>query len=81
MQQQSVVVMILLAFSGSLLVGSDFRMKSLPFYLSRRVDRRHYIVGKLMAISVIVSLLTTVPALIAVHRIRHVHPVDRLLDR
>ncbi|HEY1602048.1 MAG TPA: hypothetical protein VGG64_20765 [Pirellulales bacterium] len=64
MQQQSIVVMILLAFSGSLLVGADFRMKSLPFYLSRRVDRRHYIVGKLLAISVIVSLLTTVPALI-----------------
>jgi len=64
MQQQSVVVMILLAFSGSLLVGSDFRMKSLPFYLSRRVDRRHYIAGKLMAVSVIVSLLTTVPALL-----------------
>jgi hypothetical protein len=64
MQQQSVVVMILLAFSGSLLVGSDFRMKSLPFYLSRRVDRRHYIVGKLLAISVIISLLTTVPALL-----------------
>ena len=35
MQQQSVVVMILLAFSGSLLVGTDFRNKSLPFYLSR----------------------------------------------
>ena len=55
--------MILLAFSGSLLVGTDFRNKSLPFYLSRRVDRRHYIVGKLLAISVIVSLLTTIPAL------------------
>jgi len=64
MQQQSVVVMILLAFSGSLLVGADFRMKSLPFYLSRRVDRRHYIVGKLLAISVIISLLTTIPALL-----------------
>lgn len=64
MQQQSVVVMILLAFSGSLLVGSDFRMKSLPFYLSRRIDRRHYIVGKLLAVSAIVSLLTTVPALL-----------------
>lgn len=64
MQQQSVVVMILLAFSGSLLVGADFRMKSLPFYLSRRVDRRHYIVGKLLAISVIISLLTTLPALL-----------------
>ncbi|HEY4312673.1 MAG TPA: hypothetical protein VGN12_24700 [Pirellulales bacterium] len=64
MQQQSVVVMILLAFSGSLLVGTDFRNRSLPFYLSRRVDRRHYIVGKLLAISVIISLLTTLPALL-----------------
>ncbi|HEY4309376.1 MAG TPA: ABC transporter permease subunit [Pirellulales bacterium] len=64
MQQQSAVVMILLAFSGSLLVGSDFHMKSMPFYLSKRIDRRHYIIGKLLAISVIVSLLTTIPALL-----------------
>ncbi len=64
MSRQSIVVMILLAFSGSLLVGADFRMSSLPFYLSRRIDRRHYIVGKLLAVSVVVSLLTTVPALL-----------------
>lgn len=64
MQRQSVVVMMLLAFSGSVLVGNDFRTGALPFYLSRRIDRRHYIVGKLLAVSVIVSLLTTVPALV-----------------
>jgi ABC-2 type transport system permease protein len=64
MERQSLVVMILLAFSGSLLVGADFRHKSLPFYLSRRIDRRHYIVGKLLAVSTIVSLLTTLPALV-----------------
>lgn len=64
MQRQSIIVMILLAFSGSLLVGSDFRFNSLPFYLSRRIDRRHYIVGKILAVGVIVSLLTTVPALL-----------------
>jgi ABC-2 type transport system permease protein len=64
MQGQSVIVMILLAFSGSLLVGSDFRLKSLPFYLSRRIDRRHYIVGKLLAISCVVTILTTLPALL-----------------
>lgn len=64
MQRQSIVVMILLAFSGSLLVGSDFRMNSMPFYLSRRIDRRHYIVGKLLAVSAIISLMTTVPALV-----------------
>jgi ABC-2 type transport system permease protein len=64
MERQNVVVTMLLAFSGSLLVGSDFRSKSLPFYLSRRIDRRHYIVGKLLAISSLVALLTVVPALL-----------------
>lgn len=62
MQRQSVVVMILLAFSGSLLVGTDFRFNSLPFYLSRRIDRAHYIAGKLLAVATVVSLLTIVPA-------------------
>ncbi|HEX4150321.1 MAG TPA: hypothetical protein VHY20_15095, partial [Pirellulales bacterium] len=64
MERQSVVVMILLAFSGSLLVGSDFRQHSLPFYLSRSIDRRHYILGKLLAVSTLVTLLTNAPALV-----------------
>lgn len=64
MQRQSIVVMILLAFSGSLLVGSDFRLNSMPFYLSRRIDRRHYILGKLLAVSAIITLMTTIPALL-----------------
>jgi len=63
MAGQSVVVMMLLAFTGSLLVGGDFRQNVLPFYLSRRIDRRHYIVGKLAAVSTIVTLMTTIPAL------------------
>ncbi|HEY2894360.1 MAG TPA: hypothetical protein VGJ16_09110 [Pirellulales bacterium] len=63
-QGQSVIVMILLAFSGSLLVGSDFRMRTLPFYLARRIDKRHYIIGKLLAVSAIISILTVVPALL-----------------
>lgn len=64
MEQQSFVVMILLAFCGSLMVGSDFREGVLPFYLSRRLDRRHYIAGKLLAIAGLVWLLTVVPALL-----------------
>jgi ABC-type transport system involved in multi-copper enzyme maturation permease subunit len=64
MEGQSVVVMILLAFSGSLLVGSDFRQGALPFYLSRRIDRRHYIVGKLLAVSSVIAILTVLPALL-----------------
>ena len=64
MDRQSLVVMILLAFSGSMLVGADFRGGALPFYLSRRIDRRHYIVGKLLSIGAVVALLTGVPALL-----------------
>lgn len=63
MEQQSYVVMILLAFSGSLIVGTDFRLKSLPFYLSRRIYRRHYVAGKLLGTSAVISLLTVLPAL------------------
>jgi ABC-type transport system involved in multi-copper enzyme maturation permease subunit len=64
MEQQGLVVMLLLALSGSLIVGSDFTQQTLPFYLSRRIDRRHYIVGKLLACAVLVLIVTTLPALI-----------------
>ena len=63
-ERQSVVVTILLTFTGSLLVGSDFRNNALAFYLSRSIDRRHYILGKLLTVGVLVSLLTTLPALL-----------------
>ena len=63
MERQSVVVMILLAFSGSLLVGADFRQRVLPFYLSRRIGKRHYIAGKLLAVGSLVLILTVFPAL------------------
>jgi ABC-2 type transport system permease protein len=59
---QGVVVMILLAFSGSLLVGSDFNNSSVSFYLSRGIDRRHYLIGKLLSIGILIQLITTVPA-------------------
>lgn len=62
MKRQSIIVMVLLAFSGSLLVGSDFRFNSLPFYLSRRIDRVHYIFGKIVAVAAVVALLTLLPA-------------------
>ncbi len=61
---QGTVTMLLLAFAGELLVGGDYRHGGLTFYLSRRLARRHYVMGKLLSISLIVSLTTTVPALI-----------------
>jgi ABC-type transport system involved in multi-copper enzyme maturation permease subunit len=63
-ERQSVVVMILLTFTGSLLVGGDFRNGALAFYLSRSIDRRHYIIGKLVTVGMLISLLTTLPALL-----------------
>ena len=73
MGRQSLVVMILLAFSGSLLVGSGLSQQVAAVLSLRRIDRRHYILGKLLAVSVLVSLLTTVPALVLYRRVRAVH--------
>lgn len=64
MESQGMIVMILLALAGSLVVGSDFRVGALPFYLSRSISRRHYLVGKLLAIMVVVWSLTVLPALV-----------------
>ena len=61
---QGTVTMLLLAFAGSMLVGDDMRQGGLTFYLSRRISRWHYVVGKLLSIGLLVSLTTTVPALI-----------------
>jgi hypothetical protein len=36
----------------------------LPFYLSRRIDRKHYIVGKLLAVSAVITMITVLPALL-----------------
>jgi ABC-type transport system involved in multi-copper enzyme maturation permease subunit len=61
---QGYMVMIVLALSGSVLVGNDFHFGSLPFYLSKPLGRWHYLIGKCLAVAVFVNLLTTVPAYI-----------------
>ena len=57
------MVMIVLALAGSVLIGNDFRYGSLPFYLSKPLSRRHYLLGKGLAVAVFINLLTTLPAL------------------
>jgi ABC-2 type transport system permease protein len=57
------LVMIVLAFAGSVLVGNDFRFGSLPFYLSKPLSRWHYVLGKCLAVAVFVNMMTTVFAL------------------
>jgi ABC-2 type transport system permease protein len=61
---QGYMVMILLTLAGSILVGNDFRHGSLPFYLSKPLDRWHYVLGKCLATAVFVNLATTIPALV-----------------
>jgi hypothetical protein len=64
MEHQGTVTMVMLALAGELLVGNDYRQGGLTFYLSRRVARRHYVLGKLLGIGLLVELTTAVPALI-----------------
>jgi ABC-2 type transport system permease protein len=58
------IVTIVLAFAGSILVGNDFHHGSLPYYFSKPIGQRHYILGKCLAIGFLIQLLTTLPAMI-----------------
>ena len=64
MVAQGTVTMILLAFAGSVLAGNDHSRGGLIFYLSRRINVVHYVAGKLLAIGLLISLTTTLPALV-----------------
>ena len=61
---QGTILVVMLTLVGSVLVGNDFVFGSLPFYLSKPVSRWHYILGKCLAVGVIVNLLSTVPAVV-----------------
>jgi ABC-2 type transport system permease protein len=61
---QGYILMIVLTLAGSLLIGNDLRWGVVPFYLSKPLAPRHYLIGKGLALAVFVNLLTTVPALV-----------------
>jgi len=61
---QGGIVVVTLALAGSILVGNDFTFKSLGFYLAKPIGRWHYILGKSVAVFLVVNLMTTLPALI-----------------
>jgi ABC-type transport system involved in multi-copper enzyme maturation permease subunit len=63
MWTEGYIVMVLLAFAGSIIIGNDFQHRSLPFYLSKPISRRHYLVGKALAVAVLVNAMTTLPGL------------------
>src|SRR5215213_1056125 len=57
------IAMVILAFAASVIVGNDFQHNSLPFYLSKPIGRRHYLVGKALAVAVVINAMTTLPAI------------------
>ena len=57
------IAMVILAFAASVIVGNDFQHNSLPFYLSKPIGRWHYLVGKALAVAVVINAMTTVPAI------------------
>jgi ABC-2 type transport system permease protein len=61
---QNIVVMLFLAFAGSILAGNDFRFRAVAFYLSKPISKLEYFLGKLGAAACLTMLLTLVPALI-----------------
>jgi hypothetical protein len=61
---QCSIVVVVLALAGALVMGNDFTHNSLPFYLAKPLSRWHYLLGKGLAVGVVVNLLTTVPALV-----------------
>jgi ABC-type transport system involved in multi-copper enzyme maturation permease subunit len=64
MSGQAAITALLLAFSGSILVGGDYRQGGIVYYLSRRIERRHYVTGKLLTIAAIISIISIIPALV-----------------
>jgi ABC-type transport system involved in multi-copper enzyme maturation permease subunit len=61
---QASITALVLAFAGSILIGGDYRQGGVVYYLSRRIERRHYVVGKLLTIAAVVTIITTLPTLI-----------------
>jgi ABC-type transport system involved in multi-copper enzyme maturation permease subunit len=61
---QGTMLMVVLALTGSVLVGNDFAFGSLPFYLAKPISRWHYLAGKCLAVGIVINLMTTLPALV-----------------
>lgn len=76
---QGAMTIIVLCLSGAVLVGNDFAQRAVPFYLAKPIQPWHYLVGKFLAIAVVINLLTTVPAL-ALYTQQATSNWDYLLD-
>lgn len=61
---QKAMAMVTLALTGAILVGKDYVDGSVPFFLAKPISRWHYILGKCLAVGIVVNMITTLPALV-----------------
>ncbi len=64
MEQQGLVVMVMMAFAGSVIIGGDFRQRGVSFYLAHGLSPWHYLWGKWLAVAVLLGSVTVLPALV-----------------
>ena len=61
--RQTEGVYITLAYASAVLLASDFQAGGINFYLSKPIGRVQYLLGKLLALFVVVGIQTLLPAL------------------
>ena len=61
--RQTEGVYITLAYASAVLLATDFQAGGINFYLSKPIGRVQYLLGKLLALFVVVGIQTLVPAL------------------
>lgn len=60
---QARAVVLVMAYAGAVLVANDFRAGGIAFYLSRPINKFHYVFGKAFSLWMIIGLLTLAPGL------------------
>ncbi|MSR30131.1 MAG: hypothetical protein EXR99_01375 [Gemmataceae bacterium] len=75
---QARALVILLAFAGTTILGEDLIHGTLLFFQSKPRGLRNYLVGKFLAASLVVHLLTTLPALLLFFEICFLESWSRL---
>ncbi|GBD37381.1 hypothetical protein HRbin36_02512 [bacterium HR36] len=61
---QGWVVVVILALAGALLIGQDYQSGGLVFYLSKAICPMDYLLGKFLAVGLVMLATTTLPALV-----------------
>src|SRR5262249_31410047 len=80
MENQVRGVMMVLALAGAVVVGNDFRLGGLAFYLTKPLSRWHYVAGKCLAVALFINLMTTLPALVLFVQYGMLNTYDYLWD-